>query len=122
MSARDATAPGTAFSSPLCESHMAMLRGATGTKPASSLSLVARQECGIAAGRCGIDGHGLLGGEAREIMRPASLGAGAGEAVAAERLHADHRADHVAVDIDVARLQPRDDGLHHVVDAGLDAE
>ena len=35
-------------------------------------------------------------------MRPAGLGAGARQAFAAERLHADHRADHVAVDVDIA--------------------
>ena len=38
-------------------------------------------------------------------MRAAGLGAGAGQAMAAERLHADHGADHVAVDVDVADRQ-----------------
>src|ERR1700742_2276335 len=83
---------------------------------------LAREQRGIAAGRGGIDGHRLLGGEARKVMWAAGLGTGAGKAVAAERLHADHRADHVAVDVDVAGRQPRDDGLHQVVDAGVDPE
>jgi hypothetical protein len=43
-----------------------------------------------------------------QVVRAAGLGAGAGEALAAERLHADHRADLVAVDVDVADLRPRD--------------
>ena len=55
-------------------------------------------------------------------MRAAGLGAGAGKAVAAERLHADHRTDHVAVDIDVADGKPVDHGLDHIVDPRMDAE
>ena len=35
-------------------------------------------------------------------MRASGLGAGAGQAFAAEGLHADYRADHAAVDVDVA--------------------
>ena len=42
--------------------------------------------------------------------------------MAAERLHADHRADHVAVDIDVADLEALDRFLHRIVDPGMDAE
>ena len=40
--------------------------------------------------------------EARQVMRPAGLRAGARQPGAAERLHADDRADHVAVDVGVA--------------------
>ena len=36
-----------------------------------------RQQCGVAAGGGGVDGDGLLGREAREIMRAAGLGTGA---------------------------------------------
>ena len=43
-----------------------------------------------------------LGSEAVKIMWAAGLGAGAGEALAAEGLHADDGADHVAVDVEVA--------------------
>src|SRR6476620_1246006 len=46
------------------------------------------QSC-IPACRVGIDRHGLFGGEARQIMRPTGLRSGAGQTVAAERLHAD---------------------------------
>src|SRR5258707_3414431 len=55
-------------------------------------------------------------------MRAAGLGAGAGQAMAAERLHADDGADHVAVDIDVADLEAIDHVLDRVVDARMDAE
>ena len=48
-----------------------------------------------------------VGAEAVQVVRPAGLGAGARQAFAAERLHADHRADHVAVDVDVADARPR---------------
>ena len=41
---------------------------------------------------------------------------------AAERLGADHGADHVAVDIDVAVRKPGGDALDGQVDAGMDAE
>src|SRR5688572_15171205 len=50
-------------------------------------------------------------------MRPAGLRAGAGEAFAAEGLNAHHRADHAAVDVDVADTR----AAHHVVDETLDA-
>jgi hypothetical protein len=66
-----------------------------------------RQQARIAAGCRGVDGDRLLGGEARQVVRAAGLGAGAGQALAAERLHADHRADLVAVDVDVADLRAR---------------
>jgi hypothetical protein len=55
-------------------------------------------------------------------VRAAGLGAGAGQALAAERLHADHRADLVAVDVDVADLRPRDDAVDGFVDARVDAQ
>src|SRR3954462_10720995 len=72
--------------------------------------LPARQQCCIAACRCGINGYRLFGGKAQQIMRSARLGAGAGQAVATEWLDADNRADHVAVDIDVADLK----GVDHI--------
>ena len=50
----------------------------------------------------GVDADRALGREARQIVRAAGLGAGARQALAAERLHADHGADDVAVDVDVA--------------------
>src|SRR3979490_987738 len=42
--------------------------------------------------------------------------------MAAEWLHADHRADHVAIDIDVADGKPVDHGLYRVIDARVDPE
>jgi hypothetical protein len=41
--------------------------------------------------------------------------------VAAERLHADDRADDVAIDVDVAGLDARHDGGDRFVDARVDA-
>ncbi len=43
--------------------------------------------------RRGVDRQRALGGEAREVMRAAGLGPGAGQAFAAERQHADDRAN-----------------------------
>src|SRR4249919_990207 len=79
--------------------------------------LAQRQQRGIAASGGGVDGHGLLGGEARYVMRAAGLGAGPRESLAAERLHTDDRADLVAVDVDVADAGPG----HDAVDGGVDA-
>ena len=45
-------------------------------------------------------------------MRTAGLRAGAGQALAAEGLHPDHGADHVAVDIDIADPDPGRDLAH----------
>ena len=60
--------------------------------------------------------------EAAQIVRPAGLGAGAGQAFAAERLHAHHGADDVAVDVDVADAGVVRQALGAAVDAGLDAQ
>ena len=57
---------------------------------------------GVAAGRGGVDAGHPLGREARDIMRAAGLGPGAGQSLAAERLAFDHRADLVAVDVEIA--------------------
>src|ERR1700704_3967699 len=68
--------------------------------------LPTRHQRGVAAGGGGVYRYRLLGREPRQIMRTRGLGARAGKAVAAERLHADHGADHVAVDVDVADGEP----------------
>jgi hypothetical protein len=57
----------------------------------------------------GIDRDGALGCEAVEVAGTAGFGAGAGEAFAAEGLHADDGADHAAVDIAVADPEPSQD-------------
>src|SRR6516225_4306336 len=67
-----------------------------------SASRLLRQQARIAADGGGVDAHDLLQREAAQVVRAAGLGSGAGKAGAAERLGADHRPDHVAVDIDVA--------------------
>jgi hypothetical protein len=57
-----------------------------------------------------------------QVAGAAGFGAGAGEALAAKRLHADEGADHVAVDIAVADPKPREDVAHGFVDPVVDAE
>src|SRR3546814_5921171 len=76
----------------------------------------------VAAGGGGVDGDDLLGGEARQVVRAAGLGAGARQALAAEGLYPDHRADLVAVDVDVADPGARGDVLDGLVDARVDAQ
>src|SRR6185437_686510 len=90
--------------------------GTTRRNPAKPLTFIPRKQRRIPAGRRRVDGHRLLRGEAWQVMRSAGLGAGAGQAVAAERLHADHSADHVAIDIDVADRELLDHALDGVVD------
>src|SRR5690606_41257348 len=77
---------------------------------------------GVAAGGGGVDGDRFLGGGARQVVRAAGLGAGAGLVLAAEGLHAHHRADLVAVDVDVTHLRALHDALDGLVDARVDAQ
>src|ERR1700716_3868534 len=79
--------------------------------------LRAREQFGDAAHRRGIHGEVPRGRESGQVMRPASLRAGAREALAAEGLHSNYGADHAAVDVDVADAR----SAHHVVDEALDA-
>src|ERR1700733_6645662 len=85
-------------------------------------SFVLRQQAGIAADRRRVDSYNLLGGKTVQIVWPSGLRSGPRHFGAAERLGADHRANHVAVGIDVAmRQSPRDprDGL---VDARMNPQ
>src|SRR3989454_3239718 len=79
--------------------------------------LRAREQFGDPAHRRGVHGESPLGREPGQVMRPAGLRAGAGEALAAEGLHSNYGADHAAVDVDVADAR----GTHHLVDEALDA-
>src|SRR5690606_35942703 len=65
--------------------------------------------------------RGLLH-EAADIERAASLGTRAGKAAPAEGLHADDRADDVAVDVDVADLDAARDMRDRLVEARVQAE
>ena len=60
--------------------------------------------------------------EAAQIVRTAGLRPGAGKPLAAEGLRADHGADLVAVDIDVAGMDAVDEMLGAALDAGVQAE
>src|SRR5260221_14775807 len=84
--------------------------------------LLEREQAGVAARGGGVDRDGALDGEAVEIMRAAGLGPGARQALAAEGLHADDGADHVAVDVEVADPHPTLDRAHPLVHAAVDAE
>ena len=61
----------------------------------------------------------MFGREALEIVRAAGFRAGAREAVPAEGLYADHRPDHVAVDVEIARMRQLAHELRRVVDARM---
>ena len=50
-------------------------------------------------------------------MWPAGLGACSRQSLAAKGLHADHRADHAAIDVNVAHAR----GGDYLIDKGLDA-
>src|ERR1700733_10259649 len=80
------------------------------------------QEAGVAADRGGVDGDDLLGRKAPQVIRPAGLRAGAGEMGAAERLGADNRADHAAIDIDIPVNQTRNNPVDRAVDTRMNAE
>src|SRR5208283_4822666 len=60
--------------------------------------------------------------QASEIERAARLGPGPGQAGTAERLHADHRADHIAIDVDVAGVDAIDHARDRLVNARVEAE
>ena len=79
-------------------------------------------QAGVAAGRGGVDAGHPLGREARDIMRAAGLGPGAAQALAAERLAFDHRADLVAVDVEIADPGMLLDIVADGVDPALQAE
>src|SRR5690554_3770591 len=80
------------------------------------------QQARVAAGSGGVDRRHPLRGEADHVVRTAGLGAGAGEALAAERLAADHRADLVAVDVEVADTGSAFDQPASGVDAAVEPE
>ncbi|KAG1255393.1 hypothetical protein G6F68_010400 [Rhizopus microsporus] len=85
-------------------------------------ALAQGQQRGVAARGGGVHRHRLLGGEAQQVVRAAGLRAGAGQALPAERLHADHRTDLVAVDVDVADVDTVADAINGFVDARMHAQ
>src|SRR5207302_9604435 len=77
------------------------------------------QQAEIAARRRRVHRIDSFGGESHEVIRAAGLGPGAGKSFAAERLHAHHRADHVAVDIEIADRRALANALGARVHAGV---
>ena len=74
----------------------------TGRCPGVSHRAASDNKPGVAADGRGIGGDRLLGRHAMQVVRTTRLRARARKPHAAEWLHADHRADHVAIDVDVA--------------------
>src|ERR1700735_5191361 len=83
---------------------------------------IGRQQHGIAAGRCRVDGYDPLLGVPKQRDRAASLWSGARQSPSAEWLHADDSADLVAVDIGVADAQSLGNAPLHRLYAAVDAE
>jgi hypothetical protein len=88
----------------------------------ASLARIERHQPGIAAGRGGIDGDRAFAGKAVEIVRATRLRTGARKSLATKWLHADDRADDVAVDVGVADVQAVGDALDRFIDAAVDAQ
>ena len=63
-----------------------------------------RQQRRIAPRRRCIHRHRLLRAKTVQIVRAARFGAGTAQAFTPEGLHTHHRANHVAVDVDVADM------------------
>ncbi len=97
-------------------------RGPMARKP-SLLALAFDVALGIHAGEGRGGAIGRAGSQqAIQIQRPAGLGSGAGQAFATERLHPDHGADDVAVDVEVADVGLAGHLGDGFVDAGVHAE
>src|SRR5690606_83496 len=90
-------------------------------RTAQQLFFGGEQACVATRGRR-VDRDNLLSREAPQIVWPARLRSGAGEARPAERLSADDRADHVAVHIDIAVGEPVRDLGDPRIDARVDTE
>jgi hypothetical protein len=80
------------------------------------------QQRRIAALRRDVDAHRALDREAQQGVGAAGLGAGAGQALAAERLDADHGAGHRAVDVAVAGRDQALDVGREALDPRVDAQ
>src|SRR4051812_18605841 len=90
--------------------------------PSLGLSLDGRHQAGVSAGGRGVDAGHALDREARDIVRPARLGPGTAQALAAERLALDYRADLVAVDVEIADAGMLLDIIADGIDAALQAQ
>ena len=85
-----------------------------------------QRRTGLGHFRCG---HGArqhvvrpLRQQAVQVERPARLGAGARQALAPKRLHTHHGADHVAVDVHIARLRLPHHLLDGFINTGVQAQ
>src|SRR5574343_900118 len=83
--------------------------GGQGARQGRLLGFVHRHQAGVAAGRRGVDRDRAFAGEAQQVVRAAGLGAGPGEAFAAEGLDPDYGTNDVAIDVGVADVQARGD-------------
>src|SRR5262245_33937954 len=85
-------------------------------------SLFHRQQRRVAADCRRIDRERTLVCKPVQVVRAAGLRTRARKPASAERLRADHGADHIAVDIDVARTDAGGDAPDRAVDAAVDPE
>ena len=88
-----------------------------------------RFQLGVQRTLCILAGEGHANGALRtagkqtvKVQRAAGFRTGTGQPFAAERLHADHGANHIAVDVQVAHLRAAGDLGDGLVDAGMHAE
>src|SRR5262245_31050673 len=86
------------------------------------LAVLAADQADIAAGGGKVGADHPFGGKAGQVMGTAGLGPGARQPLAAERLGADHGADLVAIDVDIAHPGPLGDVARHRGNAAVHAE
>ena len=85
-------------------------------------SIVQAQELRVAARGDGVPGYGPFDGETWQVVGSTGFRPRAGQAFAAEWLHADHGTDHVPVDVRVADMDPGHDVLGAPVHARVDPQ
>ena len=84
--------------------------------------MLRRQQRRIPTRRRRIHRHRLLGAETVQVVRPTRFGASTAQTFTTKRLHTHHRANHVAVDVNVADMRRMGQRLGSGVNAGLDAQ
>src|SRR3546814_4662119 len=86
----------------------------------SDPALVEAEQARIAPRAGGVDRDRTFGDEAEQVMRPARLRPRARQPLAAEGLRSHHRADHRAVDVEIADMRVRLGHLGGARDAAVE--
>src|SRR5690554_4037955 len=106
-----------------CYCYSALKPLLVGVKPEREHSAVAlRQQTGVAADGCRVDGPGPLGYESQQIVWATGFRARAGKPHTTKGLHTHDRADHVAVYVNIADPDAALDRGGQAFVAALDAE